>query len=110
MGIALLLTPSAMASYTVITICCFAIMALSTVFTVQVMSVIQRETPEKLLGKVISVIMTVAMCAQPLGNAFYGVLFELCRGAEFAVVFFAGAVSLVIAVRSRKIFTNLMND
>ena len=54
--------------------------------------------------------MTVAMCAQPLGNAFYGVLFELCRGAEFAVVFFAGAVSLVIAVRSRKIFTNLMND
>lgn len=104
MGIVLLLFSSAIIDYIVITVCCFIIMELSTIFTVQMMSVIQRETPRHLIGKVISVILTVAMCAQPLGSAFYGILFEICEGAEFAVIFFSGAVSLVIAVRAGKIF------
>ena len=107
MGIILLLSASAMVCYTVITLCCFVIMSLSTIFTVQMMSVLQRETPGNLIGKVISVILTLSMCAQPLGNAFYGILFELCEGVESAVVFFAGAVSLLIAVCSRKVFMDL---
>ena len=93
-----------MINYLVITLCCFAIMVFSTIFTVQMMSFIQAETPQHLVGKVISVILTVAMCAQPLGNALYGVLFELCRGAEYAVVLFSGIVSLLIALRTVNIF------
>ena len=46
----------------------------------------------------------VSMCAQPLGNAFYGVMFEICEGCEFAVIFFAGIVSLAIAVSTKNIF------
>ena len=46
-------------------------MAFSTIFTVQMMSFIQAETPQHLIGKVIAVILTVSMCAQPLGNALY---------------------------------------
>ena len=68
------------------------------------MSFVQVETPPHLIGKVIAVILTISMCAQPLGNALYGVLFEICAGAESAVVFFAGIVSLLIAVCARKIF------
>ena len=79
-------------------------MAFSTVFTVQMMSFIQTETPQHLIGKVIAVIFTVSMCAQPFGNAFYGILFEVCRGFEYAVVLFSGAISLVIAVRARNLF------
>ncbi len=101
---ALLLFSSGMINYLVITLCCFAIMVFSTIFTVQMMSFIQAETPQHLVGKVISVILTVAMCAQPLGNALYGVLFELCRGAEYAVVLFSGIVSLLIALRTVNIF------
>lgn len=103
-GAALLLLSSAMLNYIVITVCCFIIMVCSTVFTVQMMSFIQTETPSNLIGKVISVILTVAMCAQPLGNAFYGVLFEICRGYEYAVVLFSGIISLMIAIRARHIF------
>lgn len=44
------------------------------------------------------------MCAQPLGNAFYGVVFEDCAGFEYAVVLFSGVVSFSIAVGSRNIF------
>lgn len=103
-GISLIVFSSAMLKYAVITLCCFVIMVCSTLFGVQCMSFIQTETPPNLIGKVIAVILTVSMCAQPLGNALYGVLFEVCRGFEYAVVLFSGAASLMIAVHARKIF------
>ena len=103
-GASLVLFSSGIINYVVILICSFALMACSTVFTVEMMSFIQAETPPGLLGKVISVILTVSMCAQPLGNALYGVLFGLCKGLEYVVVFFAGIVSLLLAVSSEKIF------
>lgn len=107
MGIALLWLDSGMAVYATITICCFVIMSISTVFTVQVMSFVQIQTPQNLIGKVIAVVMTAAMCSQPLGNAMYGFLFELCKGWEAAVVLFAGIVSLLIACGTRKMFMKL---
>ncbi len=106
-GFALLQSDSGMAVYMTITVCCFAIMVVSTVFTVQMMAFMQTETPQNLVGKVIAVAMTGAMCAQPFGNAMYGFLFELCDGCEAAVVLFAGIVSLVIAVEARKVFGRL---
>lgn len=108
MGAALILSSSGvipdMASYGVMTICCFVIMVCSTTFAVQMMSFIQRETPQNLIGKVIAVVMTISMCAQPLGNALYGVLFGICQGFEYAVVLFSGAVSLAIAAGAGKVF------
>ena len=101
---ALILFSSGMINYIVITVCCFIIMIFSTVFTVQMMSFVQAETPQNLIGKVIAVILTVSICAQPLGNALYGVLFEICRGYEYAIVLFSGIVSLVIAIRTKNIF------
>lgn len=65
---------------------------------------IQAETPQNLIGKVIAVILTVSMCAQPLGNVFYGVLFEICKGYEYAVILFSGTVSLMIGINARNIF------
>ncbi len=106
-GVALLWCHSGMAVYMTITICCFVIMTISTIFSVQVMSFMQTQTPQNLIGKVIAVVMTVAMCAQPLGNAMYGFLFELCAGREAVVVLFAGIVSLMIAFGARKVFVRL---
>ncbi len=107
MAAALLWQNHGMVSYLIIAAACFLIMVISTVFTVQIMSFVQTETPEQLLGKVMALIMTVAMCAQPFGSAMYGFLFELCAGYEAAVVLFAGGVSLLIAVRTRKVFAGL---
>lgn len=105
-GLSLLLFSSGMLNYTVIAVCCFIIMVFSTIFTVQVLSFVQAETPQHLIGKVIAMILTVSMCAQPLGNALYGFLFEISRGAEYAVILFAGTVSLAVAVCTRAIFQN----
>lgn len=98
---------SAMAVYTVITVCCFLAMVFATVFSVQVMSFIQAQTPLELVGKVIALVLTVSMCAQPLGNALYGVLFEICQGQEFMVILLGGAVSLGIALGAGNLFREL---
>lgn len=109
-GVSLLLFSSGIINYIVIVMCYFIIMAFLTVFTVQMMSFIQVETPQNLIGKVIAVVLTVSMCAQPLGNVLYGVLFEVCRGMEYVVVLFSGVVSLMIAVSTRNIFRNFFAD
>lgn len=102
-GIALAVLSSGISGYLLLTLCCFVIMIFSTIFSVQMMSFVQTATPPHLIGKVIAVLLTVSMCTQPLGNAFYGVLFEICRGYEFAVLLFSGTVSLLIAACSVKL-------
>lgn len=54
--------------------------------------------------------MTLSMCSQPLGMALYGILFETCRGSEFIVCLIAGAVSLVIALKTRTIFSRFKEE
>ncbi len=103
-SVSMMLFSSGIINYIVITACGFSIMVCSAMFTVQMMSFIQAETPQHLIGKVIAAIFTVSMCVQPLGNALYGVLFEVCKGFEYAVILFSGVVSLGIAVCTRSIF------
>ena len=38
----------------------------------------QSQTPGELVGKVISCLLALSMCAPPIGQAMYGVLFEQC--------------------------------
>lgn len=107
MGLALLWLDSAIAVYLIMVVCCFVIMMVATVFSIQVMAFVQAQTPQSLVGKVISVCMMISMCAQPVGNAMYGFLFEICAGYEALVILFAGVVSLVVAFMARKVFSRL---
>lgn len=100
----LLFVKSGMINYVVLTISCFTVMVCATVFNVQVMSFFQTVTPAHLIGKVMALVFTAATCAQPLGNALYGVLFEVSAGREWMVVLFACGVSMLAAVGIRKVF------
>lgn len=107
MGVFLLLFSSGFINYLVMILCGFMIMIFSTVFAVQMLSFVQVETPQHLIGKVMSVVLTISMCAQPLGNALYGILFEWCEGVEWIVILFAGFISLIIAIRAKNIFVKM---
>ena len=106
----LLFISSGIVNYIVLTVCCFVIMACATVFTVQMLSFFQMATPAHLIGRVMALILTVSMCAQPLGNALYGVLFEISEGAEWAVILFACVVSMMIAMVARKVVRGFAQD
>lgn len=106
----LLLVKSGMIAYVILTACCFIVMVCATIFNVQAISFFQMVTPAHLIGKIMALIMTAATCAQPLGNALYGVLFEICEGVEWVVVLFASVVSMLIAAGIWKVFRGSMGE
>lgn len=106
-SISLIFCSSGLVNYMILTICCFACMIVSTIFSVQMMTFLQSEIPQNQIGKVIAVVLTISMCAQSLGSLLYGILFELFREFEFLVVLLAGVLSLIVALKARNIFTIL---
>ena len=104
MGLSLALAPAS-AGYVVVAVCSFMLMVLSTLFSVQMMAFVQSQTPGELVGKVISCLLALSMCAQPIGQAMYGVLFEQCPA--WPVVCGASGVSALVALASRAAFRSL---
>ncbi len=106
-GLGLMLIPSPWVNYFIITGSFFFLTVFSTLFSVQLLAFVQGETPQHLVGKVLSVIMTFSICAQPLGTSLYGLFFDICKGCEYFVVFFAATASLLVALSTRKVFKGL---
>lgn len=89
--------------YAILSCMGMAIMAASTMFSIQMLAVVQTQTPSHLVGKVIACIMTLIMCSQPVGQLLYGLLFEVLSQYIGAVILGSGIISLLIAMYSKKI-------
>jgi len=76
-------------------------MILVTMVSVFVITSIQKETPNELMGKVMSIIMAVAQCAAPLGQVLYGMAFEHSAGRSFIPIFMACGFTVAIAFASK---------
>lgn len=77
MGLSLWLHLPSLVSYAAITLMSFAAMGASTLFMVQIYTLVQVQTPPQLVGKVMAALISIAMCGQPVGQALYGLLFGL---------------------------------
>lgn len=97
----------AMVAYVVITAASWLAMALATFFSVQALAYVQTETPPEIVGKVISMALAISMCAQPIGQALYGLLFERMVGREWMIVLGSAVASMVIAWLSRRTFSQM---
>lgn len=76
---------------------CIMLVLLVTVISIFAITSIQKETPNELLGKVMAIVMAVAQCVAPLGQALYGIAFEHFNAAVFVPVLFACFLTIVIA-------------
>lgn len=85
----------------------FLAMAAASMFTVQLSAAVQSRTDEHLVGKVMAVMLSVAMCTHPLGQALYGALFEAPRAWAWAVPLGAAAAAALIALYARGAFARL---
>jgi len=94
-------------SYTVLIVCVFLFMMISTIFSIQMLTFIQGETPQHLIGKVISCVLMLSLCAQPIGNALYGILFDVFENTVWIVIFIALLSALIISFISKNVFTKI---
>lgn len=107
MGFGLFSFVPPLVGYWLITGMSFAAMALSTMFTIQMCSMVQQQTPSHLIGKIMALIMAVANCAAPAGQAMYGLLFDVCSMVPWAIMLGAAFVSIGISLYSKKVFLKL---
>lgn len=75
-------------------------------FSTYAISVIQARTPEHLMGKIMSYVFTLSMCAQPIGQIIYGALFDWFSGSPYWVLIPSGLLVCVIGLASSKFFVN----
>lgn len=95
---------SVMVVYWTISICCFIITIFITMFNITMISFIQRETPDHLIGKVISYIFVMARSTLPVGQAMYGFLFEIMMDYLNILLFVTVLCSGWIAAYSKRVF------
>lgn len=107
MAIPLLFQASNIITYIVITVSCFFIMTLSTIFSIQMIATVQTETPPHLVGKVIACMMAFSMCAQPIGQSIYGFLFDKFQSNIGIILLGSAIISVLIAIASKSIFKNI---
>lgn len=76
-------------------------------FSTCAISVIQRRTPEHLMGKVMSYVFTLSMCAQPAGQLVYGALFDRFAHCPYWVLIPSGALLCAVGILSVPSFVDL---
>lgn len=107
MGISLMFHIPAILSYWVITLMSFIAMGASTLFVVQIYTMVQKQTPPQLVGKIMAALISIAMCGQPIGQAIYGVLFDIFESRTWIVLIVAAVAAFLISLYSKKIFSQL---
>jgi MFS family permease len=106
-GIALQTRSAPMEIYLALTVGGGLLVALSTLFQIQVMTYIGLLTPKALIGKVISCVICVCMCTNPIGQFIYGFVFENIGGGAYLPFYAAALFMLGISVCTRRIFDGI---
>jgi MFS family permease len=101
---------SAMTIYYIILLSCFEMMFVITIFSIVMMSFVQRETPDHLIGKVISYILVLTQCTLPFGQALYGFVFEKMSSSINIIVLVTAVCSFSVAVYSKSTFNRISEN
>ncbi len=105
-GMAFLLPLSALNRYFILlTMFCLS-QAGCSFFSTYAISIIQGRTPEHLMGKIMSCVFTLSMCAQPVGQMVYGALFDHFSSSAHWVLIPSGLVVCLIGLFSKGFFRN----
>lgn len=73
-------------------------------FSTYAIAAIQGRTPASLMGKVMSCVYTLSLCAQPLGQLVYGALFDRFAGQVFWVLLPTALVVRAVGLATRGFF------
>ncbi len=103
-GIAFLV-PAGDAAHYLILLSMFSVCQLGcSLFSTYAISIIQERTPEHLMGKVMSYVFTLSMCAQPVGQIIYGALFDRFADSVYWVLIPSGVIVCLIGFCSVRFF------
>ncbi len=103
-GLAFLLPADTFTRYLILLIMFCACQFGCSLFSTYAISLIQERTPDHLMGKVMSYVFTLSMCAQPVGQIVYGALFDQFAGSVYWVLIPSGLIVFLIGLASTGFF------
>jgi Sugar phosphate permease len=106
-GIALQILNRPTGIYIILVIGSSLLTALSTLFQIQVITYLQIVTPKDLIGKVISCVICICVCTNPIGQFIYGIIFEKLESGLYLPFYAAALIMVGIIVLTRRIFYDL---
>lgn len=106
-GMAFLLPMRALARYGILLVMFCVCQLGCSLFSTYAISIIQERTPEHLMGKIMSYVFTLSMCAQPLGLIVYGALFDLFSDKVYGVLLPSGLLVCAIGLASAGFFARM---
>lgn len=109
-GIAIILCGNQIASYAIIIISVLITMILTTLFSIYGQTTMQKLTPTNMLGKLSSVVTVICMCAVPIGQAVYGVVFDFAKMNSYLVIFVVSILTILIGFTSKKVIKKIKLD
>jgi len=74
-----------------------------TIISIYVITVVQKETPNENLGKVMAIIIAVSQCMAPIGQILYGLLFEGFSVNIYVPILIISVVMVVLAIATKRI-------
>ena len=81
-----------------------------TIATVQMVTFVQRVALPEVLGKLMGLIMTATMLAQPLGNWIYGILLGRFFEEPWIILFPASVLVMIVALWTRTFFKKIPSE
>ncbi|RHR21598.1 MFS transporter [Clostridium sp. AF19-22AC] len=93
--------------YLIILLSIAVMQVLVSIFSIYCVSLIQQRTPNELLGKVMAYVATVTLCAQPLGQVIYGVLFDAFRNNVMWIMVGSAVCIILLSVAARPAFLGI---
>lgn len=103
-GIAFLLPVGVFTRYLILLVMFCACQLGCSFFSTYAISIIQGRTPDHLMGKVMSYVFTLSMCAQPVGQIIYGTLFDQFASSAYWVLIPSGLIVCLIGLASKSFF------
>lgn len=90
-------------SYTLFVVSALLIAMIMTIISIYVITVVQKETPNENLGKVMAIIIAVSQCMAPIGQILYGLLFEAFSVKVYVPILIISIVMVVMAIATKRI-------
>ena len=103
-GVVFLFPFGVMTRYAVIVAAFCGMQAAISIFSIFAVSMIQQNTPNELIGKVMAYTSAVTLCAQPVGQMVYGFLFDRFQEIVYLVLIPSGIVVCVIGLLATGFF------
>ena len=106
-GLIFITSASPFVKYLVLLLAFCCCQFICSMFSVYALSLIQQRTPEHLTGKVMSYVYTISLCAQPVGQMIYGVLFDVFSDSICLVLIPSGILICTAGIMSSGFFRRL---